>query len=51
MLQSSRIYHFQDFKVARVPKVAKLKTLSSEGYKGCMDWKGYKISHFIIFRI
>ena len=31
-LQDIRLYHFQDIKVARLAKVAKLQTLSFSGY-------------------
>ena len=40
------LYHFQDIKVVRVPKVAKFQTSSFSGYQGC---EGFKVSNFIIF--
>ena len=51
MLESFRLYHFQDIKVATVAKIAGFQTLSLTGYKGCMGCKGCKISDFIIVSI
>ena len=50
-LQSFRLCHSQDIKVARVAKVAKFQTLSFSGYQGCEGCKGCKFSDFAIFRI
>ena len=50
-LQSFRLYHFQDIKVARFAKVVKFRTLSFSGYQFFEGCKGYKISDFIIFKI
>ena len=50
-LQNFGLYHCQEIGVARVPKVAKLETLSVSGYQGCKGWQSFKISDFIIFRI
>ena len=33
-LQEFKLYHFQDIKVARVPKVAAFRALSFSGYQG-----------------
>ena len=42
-LQSFRLYHFQDIRVA---KVAKFETLSFSGCQSCEGFKGCKVSDY-----